>query len=109
MLMKAYVGKVYIEAEHNFERFIIYANTAFEANMILYQSGIISNAAIAKYEIYHEEQFDGREKASHYDITKIQWQLGWNFYGTNPPDPYIHTEDEFENWYKTEFVAMKEP
>lgn len=106
--MKAYVAKVYTESEHNFQRYIIFADNVFIAKMILYQSDIVPIDSIGECEIYHEEIFDGREKASDYIIASLQWKLGWKFYGMTAPDPDTSTENTFKQWYYDEFLQMED-
>ncbi|TLQ49491.1 hypothetical protein FEZ33_00450 [Ruoffia tabacinasalis] len=106
-MKKPYVGKVFIESEHNFQRYIVFADNIFIAKMLLYQADIIPIDSIGDCEIYHEEKFKDSENASHYKIAQLQWRLGWKFYGMTPPDPDISTENDFKLWYKKEFQPMK--
>lgn len=105
--MKAYIGKAYIESEHNFQRYIIYAGSAYIAKMVLFQAGIISTNSSENFEIHRERNFDDSENASHYEITKLQWKLGWKFYGMNPPDPETSIEKDYKRWYQTEYLTIK--
>lgn len=49
------------------------------------------------------KRFDGKETLSKSELALFQWKDGWRWFDMDYPSPDEASDEEFQNWYLSEF------
>jgi hypothetical protein len=106
--MKAYY--LSIKDEDDAGGAVVFANTVKEAKKQVWAHDTLVEALEGGWitlQAHRDERYDDMDNLDVAHLALAQWHDGWRWFDMDYPDPDEATDDEFLEWYKTNFGANK--
>ncbi len=97
--MKAYYLSVTDEDQG---QIVVFANTAKEAKKQINEHDFFYDSWI-DIRVHRAKRYDGLENLSDAQLALQQWQDGWRWFDMDYPDPDEATDEQFIEWYESNF------